>query len=356
MIGGAAEFAMPKLLNPLLPLHRYFAFKTDDPAVVLQHLLHIADQNMSAVRPLKGERYFTVSNVFRFGEPDHSSILKSFTTTGHQADGGPQRDFRVLIARTRPLRITVGRNLRELAPMPAIGLCPASEYTIETSGHNLMLRVPVSRIEAVLRLLDPDADMTKIRDRHFMDPSIKGLDLLLDLISHTMRCIDQEVDGIIDLPAFKAAYDELLVLRAAQVLANATAPGDRAAGANEKPLLRRSIEFINARANGPISLADLAHHCGASLRTLQILFRRELECTITQYILRTRLERAHSILKMASPGTSITAVALQCGFNHLSQFAQSYRSAFGELPSTTLRRGRWEQVSLGDSPASDVRQ
>jgi AraC-like DNA-binding protein len=234
--------------------------------------------------------------------------------------------------------------------MPAIGLCPASEYTIESSGHNLMLRVHVSRIEAVLRLLDPDADMTKIRDRHFMDPSIKGLDLLLDLVLHTMRCIDQEVDGIIDLPAFKAAYDELLVLRAAQILANAAASDDRGAGASEKPLLRRSIEYINTRANGPISLTDLAHHCGASLRTLQILFRRELECTITQYILRTRLERAHSILKMASSGTSITAVALQCGFNHLSQFAQSYRSAFGELPSTTLRRGRWEQVSYGDRP------
>lgn len=347
---------MPNSIDPLLPLRRYLDFKSGDPAVVLHRLLQISDQNMSALRPLKGERFFSASNVFRFGEPGHGSILTSYTTTGHQVDGGPQKDFRVLIARTRPLRINVGRNLRELAPMPAIGLCPASEYTIESSGHNLMLRVHVSRIEAVLGHLDPDADMTKIRDRHFMDPAIKGLDLLLDLVLHTMRCIDQETDGIIDLPAFKAAYDELLVLRAAQVLANAAASDDRTSTANEKPLLRRSIEFINARANGPIGLTDLAHHCGASLRTLQILFRRELECTITQYILRTRLERAHSILKMATPGTSITAVALQCGFNHLSQFAQSYRSAFGELPSTTLRRGRWEQVSFDDRPASVARR
>jgi AraC-like DNA-binding protein len=251
------------------------------------------------------------------------------------------------------LRIGVGRNLREIARAPAIGLCPASEYTIECSGHNLMLRVQASRIQAVLALIDPDADMTKIRNKFFLDPSVKGLDILQELICHTVRCIDQEVDGIIDLPAFKAAHDELLVLRAAQVLANAAAPPyDRVATIYNKPLLRRGVEFIKAHADGPIGLADLAHHCGASLRTLQILFRSELHCTITQYTLRIRLERAYNMLKTAPPRTSITGVALQCGFNHLSQFAQSYRGAFGELPSSTLQRSRWERAAHDDRPAS----
>lgn len=336
---------MPTSREPLLPLRRYLDFKSSDPAVVLHRLLQISNENITAVRPLKGSHYLSSSNVFRFGEPGHGSILTSYTTTGDEVDGGPQQDFRVVIARTRPLSIRVGGNFREVAAVPAIGLYPASEYMIASSGHNLMLRVQASRIEAVLGLLDPDADMTKVRNRHFMDPSVNGLDILQELITHTLRCIDQEVDGIIDLPAFKAAYDELLVLRAAQVLANAAAPDDRGTAIYDKPLLRRSVEFIDTHAHGPIGLTDLARHCGASLRTLQILFRRELHCTITQYILRTRLERAHSILKTAPPGTSITGVALQCGFNHLSQFAQSYRGAFGELPSSTLRRSRWEQVS-----------
>lgn len=341
---------MPASREIMLPLRRYLDFKSGDPAVVLHRLRHICDQNIKSVTPVNGTRYLSASNVFRFGAPAHGSILTSYRTTGHQVCGGPQRDFRVLIARTRPLRIRAGGSLREIAPAPAIGLCPASEYMIESHGHNLMLRVHASRIEAVFALLSPDADMTRIRDKHFLDPSVKGLDVLQDLISHTIHCIDQEADGIIDLPAFKAAHDELLVLRAAQVLANAAAPNNRDPAIYDKPLLRRSVEFINTYAGGPIGLADLAHHCGASLRTLQILFRRELDCTITQYILRTRLERAHGMLKAAPPGTSITGVALQCGFNHLSQFAQSYRSVFGELPSSTLRRSRWERASYQEQP------
>jgi AraC-like DNA-binding protein len=343
---------MAASLEPLLSLRRHLDFKTGDPAVVLHRLLQVSDENIKAVRPMGSTRYFSASNLFQFGPPGYGSTLTSYMTSGHQVDGGPQNDFRVFVARTRPLRIRAGRSLREIVPAPAIGLCPASEYMIESSGRNLMLRVRASRIEAVLALLNPDADTIKIRNRYFLDPSIKGLDILLDLISHTVRCIDQEVDGIIDLPAFKAAHDELLVLRAAQVLANAAAPNDRVAAAYDKPLLGRSVEFINAYAAGPIGLADLAHHCGASLRTLQILFRRELNCTITQYILRTRLERAHGMLKSADPGMSITGIALQCGFNHLSQFAQSYRSAFGELPSSTLRRSRWERAAYDDRPAA----
>jgi AraC-like DNA-binding protein len=327
----------------LLPLHRHCDFKTSDPAVVRHHLRTSYDRNIRKVRPLTGSRYFSVSNVFQFGPAGHGSILGSYATTGHEVDGGPQQDFRVLIARTQPLRVRVGRTVREIASAPAIGLCPASEYVIETRGRNLMLRVQGFRIEAVLSPLESDADMEEVRDSHFMDSSVKGLDHLHDFICHIVHYIDQEASGIIDLPAFKAAHDELLVLRAAQVLANAAAPDGRIKTVHNKPLLGRSIEFIQARAGGPVGLVELATYCGASLRTLQILFRRELQCTITQYILKTRLERAHNLLKAAPPGTSITGVALQCGFNHMSQFAQSYRGAFGELPSSTLRRSRWER-------------
>jgi len=343
---------MPASFEPLLPLHRYRDLKTSDPAAVLHHLQQVADENIKTVRPLNTGRYFTIANGFHFGAANHGSILASYSTSGNQVVGGAQRDFRAFVTRTRPLRVRLGRQLRELAPSPAIGLCPAGEYTLETGGHNLMLRVEASRISAMLALLDSEADMAKLLDRHFMEPSIRGLDLLHDLICHTLRCIDQQADEIVDLPAFKAAHDELLVLRAAQVLANAAAPDASVTTVYDKPLLRRSIEFIDAHAGGPIGLVDLAHHCGASLRTLQNLFRREMNCTITQYILRTRLERAHRILKTAPPGASITAVALQCGFNHLSQFAQSYRSLYGELPSITLRRGRWERASYDEQRSS----
>ncbi|HEX2431520.1 MAG TPA: helix-turn-helix domain-containing protein, partial [Aestuariivirgaceae bacterium] len=42
----------------------------------------------------------------------------------------------------------------------------------------------------------------------------------------------------------------------------------------------------------------------------------------------------------ARPGDTATAIAYDCGFGHLGEFAQSYRLRFGESPSETLRRSR----------------
>jgi transcriptional regulator GlxA family with amidase domain len=39
-------------------------------------------------------------------------------------------------------------------------------------------------------------------------------------------------------------------------------------------------------------------------------------------------------------GQTTTSIAYECGFGHLGNFAQVYRSRFGESPSETLRRSR----------------
>src|SRR5215471_3586027 len=45
-----------------------------------------------------------------------------------------------------------------------------------------------------------------------------------------------------------------------------------------------------------------------------------------------------SELRSASPGLTVTEVATRHGFVELGRFAAQYRAAFGENPSTTLRR------------------
>jgi transcriptional regulator GlxA family with amidase domain len=46
------------------------------------------------------------------------------------------------------------------------------------------------------------------------------------------------------------------------------------------------------------------------------------------------------MLSAAPPGLTATTIAYDCGFAHLGEFAQSYRSRFGEHPSETLRRAK----------------
>jgi transcriptional regulator GlxA family with amidase domain len=55
---------------------------------------------------------------------------------------------------------------------------------------------------------------------------------------------------------------------------------------------------------------------------------------------RRRLEAARDALRVASPQTTVTQVAADCGFFHFGRFAFHYRRAFGETPSATLARAR----------------
>ena len=68
------------------------------------------------------------------------------------------------------------------------------------------------------------------------------------------------------------------------------------------------------------------------------LIRRHLDTTPYGYLRRVRLERAHRDLQAGSPAdTSVAAVAGRWGFADLGRFAAQYRTAFGRLPSQTLR-------------------
>jgi AraC-like DNA-binding protein len=59
----------------------------------------------------------------------------------------------------------------------------------------------------------------------------------------------------------------------------------------------------------------------------------------SRYVLLRRLKRVQVALRDADPTTaSVAEIATGCGFTELGRFAGAYRTAFGESPSTTLRR------------------
>ncbi|MCW2827829.1 MAG: transcriptional regulator, AraC family, partial [Marmoricola sp.] len=76
-----------------------------------------------------------------------------------------------------------------------------------------------------------------------------------------------------------------------------------------------------------------------SVRALQEGFKRDLGMSPLAYLRLVRLRRAHRVLEQATPeSTTVAAVALGLGLLHMGRFAASYRRAFGEMPSETLRR------------------
>jgi AraC-like DNA-binding protein len=117
---------------------------------------------------------------------------------------------------------------------------------------------------------------------------------------------------------------------ALQRLENKVAPGD----------VKRAIDFMEAHLRLPISLADIAQASGVPGRTLLEHFRHHRGVSPMRYLREARLARVRQALISADAGKSVTDIAMEWGFNHLSRFALEYRSQFGENPSETLRRSR----------------
>jgi transcriptional regulator GlxA family with amidase domain len=64
-----------------------------------------------------------------------------------------------------------------------------------------------------------------------------------------------------------------------------------------------------------------------------------------QFVKRLRLGHGRAMLINPTDETSVTRVALACGFGNLGHFAIDYKKAFGESPLVTLNRGRHQSHS-----------
>jgi AraC-like DNA-binding protein len=101
--------------------------------------------------------------------------------------------------------------------------------------------------------------------------------------------------------------------------------------------VRRVVEFIHERATEQISLEDMIAVSGVSARSLHAGFRKFRDTTPMKFLKQRRLALAREQLQRArSHGKSVSEIALDCGFAHLSKFSLDYYKRFGERPSETL--------------------
>ncbi|ASC66812.1 AraC family transcriptional regulator [Achromobacter denitrificans] len=104
--------------------------------------------------------------------------------------------------------------------------------------------------------------------------------------------------------------------------------------------VRRARDYIEGHLEEAISLADLAGHCGVSIRTLQNGFAQFLKQSPSDYVRNQRLALVHAALQQARVGDSVTDILLRHGIASFGHFATHYRKRYGCLPSDTLRQSR----------------
>jgi len=96
--------------------------------------------------------------------------------------------------------------------------------------------------------------------------------------------------------------------------------------------LRQILDYIDARIDQEIKLADLAQLLDMSQFHFSRLFKQSVGVSPYQYLLQQRVERAKQLLK--NTDRLITDIALICGFNSHSHLSKQFKQLTGMTPKS----------------------
>lgn len=91
--------------------------------------------------------------------------------------------------------------------------------------------------------------------------------------------------------------------------------------------LNRALDFIDSNLAEPLSLERVAEAACYSPYHFHRIFKATMGETLNRYIQRLRIEKAASALLMTS--SSITDIALDCGFSGSATFARAFKETYG---------------------------
>ena len=112
-----------------------------------------------------------------------------------------------------------------------------------------------------------------------------------------------------------------------RAIASASPPGE-----DGSERVRRTRDLVRSRlTSGELSVARLAEWLGCHPDHLARCFRRETGETLVGHIVRSRLERARSLL--ADPGLRVADAAHLSGFADPAYFCRVWRQRYGTTPS-----------------------
>lgn len=181
--------------------------------------------------------------------------------------------------------------------------------------------------------------LTSIREAQVRSPGPAWTTAFLDAMQWVVDAVDRYPEATAHPEVRGGMLDSLLVRVNALAAADAPIHRDRQMRAHRRLAVERARDYIDRNLTDPIRLSDLSRHAHTQARSLEYGFREVLGVSPMSYVRATRLHRARRLLRTTAVRTrSISEMALDCGFWHLSQFAVDYKALFGESPSVTFKR------------------
>ena len=122
-----------------------------------------------------------------------------------------------------------------------------------------------------------------------------------------------------------------------------------APGGEREAILEDLLAWIRANSHRPLHLAELEQRSGYSDRSLRNAFQARFGCPPKQWIRQTRMESARQRLLDPGPEDSVSTIARDHGYQHVSQFSRDFRCVFGQRPSLLMRQAR---RAVSDEPGT----
>lgn len=204
------------------------------------------------------------------------------------------------------------------------------DLTYSDDCEKFIVKLPATLLDKTCRdsqWVRPDEGI-RFNPRH----DLQKLDGFIGLLQ--LMC--SEAESAQTVPHVQEQYTRIIATKLLAMLSSNVSRGLPAEGGAS---FERIVRFIEGHIKQDISVEQLAQLAHSSPRSLYKLFERHTGTTPMGFIRQKKLEQIRASLSdPASRVRNVTEVALDFGFLHLGRFSESYKSAFGELPSDTLRR------------------
>jgi AraC-like DNA-binding protein len=234
---------------------------------------------------------------------------------------------------------SMGHRTGQIAPGSWTPVLPARtplKFDFKSRYRQLALRI---EFDALRRYLGALLDQEVSRDLVFDEPdaSNRGMSALRRRILHFADDFNERGGFFSDLAA--AEVERMVIMKFLMCHRHTyTHLLLREPLRSTSSAVRMVEEFIVANWDKPIDIEAMATIAKVSVRSLFRQFKKDRGHTPAEFAKRIRLNRAREMLEQSSEITSVTQIALKCGFQNPGHFARDFRLAFGELPSETLRK------------------
>ncbi|WLB24109.1 helix-turn-helix transcriptional regulator [Bradyrhizobium japonicum] len=147
--------------------------------------------------------------------------------------------------------------------------------------------------------------------------------------------------ALIAHPEVARALEQELLHALVNCLTADDAIGNSKTRQHHADIMVRFEDALTTHSGLHLNIRELCAAIDVPERTLRVCCAEFLSMSPSRYLLLRRLNMARSALRRADPITaSVAEIARSCQFPEPGRFAVTYRTIFGEMPSSTLRRSR----------------